>query len=98
MNGQPSSDNGASRLDRIEKLLEMLVGDHVKLVDEHRFLLRAQVVLTEKVDKLADAQQRLTEKVDKLADAQQHTEERLNALISVVDDLVRRPPPPPPRG
>ena len=81
MNGQPSSDNGASRLDRIEKLLEMLVDDHVKLVDEHRFLLRAQVVLTEQVDKLADAQQ--------------HTEERLNALISMVDDIVRRPPPPP---
>ena len=81
MNGQPSSDNGASRLDRIEKLLEMLVDDHVKLVDEHRFLLHAQVVLTEKVDKLADAQQR--------------TQERLNALISVVDDIVRRPPPPP---
>ena len=81
MNGQPSSDNGASRLDRIEKLLEMLVDDHVKLVDEHRFLLRAQVVLTEKVDKLADAQQR--------------TQERFNALSSVVADIVRRPPPPP---
>lgn len=86
MNGQQSSDNGSPRLDRIERLLEALVDDHEKLVDqhpkfadEHRMLLRAQVVLTERVDKLAQAQP--------------HTDERLNALSSVVDDIVRRPPP-----
>ena len=86
MNGPSASGNGASRLDRVEKLLQKLPDDHFEFFEEHKLLLRAQVVLTEKVDKLA-------EKVDKLAEAGQHTDERLNALISVVDGLVRRPPP-----
>lgn len=69
--------NGSDRLDRIEAALDMLIADHVKSAEEHKQLLRAQVVLTDTVQKLAEAQR--------------HTDDRLNALISVVDDLVRRP-------
>jgi len=53
---------------------------------EHQLLLKAQVVLTDRMDKLAD-------RMDKLAASQQHTDERLNALIGVVDGVVRRIPP-----
>jgi hypothetical protein len=87
--------NGSSRLDRIERLIEALVDDHIKLVDEHlkfqqehKLLLTAQVILTERVDKLAENVEKM--RVE-FAEAQRHTDERLNALITVVDGMVRKP-------
>jgi hypothetical protein len=71
-NGQ--QDN-LSRLDRIEIAIEHLINEHEKFHDDHKFLLRAQVVLTDKLDTLAI----------KAAE----TEGKLNALISVVDQNSR---------
>ena len=85
MSGQYSG-NGQSRLDRLEGLMGLLVEGHVKFQEEHKLLLTAQVVLTDRVD-------RLTQTVHELSQAQKHTDERLNALIAVVDDLVRKRPP-----
>ncbi len=59
--------------------MELLITDHLAFNDEHKKLLIAQVVLTDRVDRLAQAQA--------------HTEERLNALIAIVDDLIRKRPP-----
>lgn len=96
----PAAENGDARLDRIEAILEALATRHAALEntldrfqDELQHLLTAQVVLTETVDKLTDKVDQLAEKVDKLADAQNTTQENLNALIAVVDDIVRRLPP-----
>ncbi len=71
--------------------MELLIDDHVKIVDEHKQLLIAQVVLTDRVDKLA---QTLDTAVRELKDSQKHIDERMNALISVVDGVVRRQSPP----
>ena len=79
---------GQSRLDRLEGLMQLLIDDHLKFDDEHKRLLTAQVVLTDRVDKLAAA-------VQELAGAQKHTDERLNVLITIVDGIVRRMPPTP---
>ncbi len=89
MSGQYSG-NGQSRLDRLEGLMGLLVEDHVKFQEEHKLLLTSQVVLTDRVDRLA---QTLDTAVRELSEAQKHTDERLNALIAVVDDLVRKRPP-----
>lgn len=85
-----ANENGTARLDRMERMLEMLIADHVRFQEEHdrfqqehRQLLTAQVVLTDRID-------RLTITVAQLAEQQKATDERLNALISVVDDIVRR--------
>ena len=78
--------NGASRLDRMERLMEMLVSDHVQFADEHKKLLTAQVVLTDRMDKL-------TIRMDQLAQSQQETTGKLDALIQVVDDFIRKRPP-----
>lgn len=78
--------NSQSRLDRMEGLMNLLIEDHVRFDDEHKRLLTAQVILTDRVDKVAIALQ-------ELAESQKHTDERLNALIGVVDDLVRKRPP-----
>jgi hypothetical protein len=74
--------HGLSRLDRIERAIESL-GDEFR--DEHRRLLTAQILLTDRLDKLAKSQQ-------ELFDAQKQTNENLNALILTVDDLIRKPP------
>ena len=50
------------------------------------------MVLTDKVDKLADTLDKLAVSVQELRDAQKHTDERLNALITVVNGLVRNRP------
>ena len=83
---EQNGHNSPTRLDRIEKTLEVLVQSHMEFANDHKMLLRAQVVLTDQVSKL-------TEEVRELRAAQAHTDERLNALISVVDDLVRKRPP-----
>jgi hypothetical protein len=83
-------ENGSARLDRLEGLMAMLIEDHVQFREEHKLLLSAQVLLTERVDKLAVT---LDTAIKELSAAQRHTDERLNALIAVVDHLVRHRPP-----
>jgi hypothetical protein len=78
--------SGSSRLDRLEGIMELLVEDHVRFQEQHKQLLTAQVVLTDRVDKL-------TQGVLELRESQRHTDERLNALISIVDDPIHRRPP-----
>ena len=79
--------HGETRLDRIEKLIAGLsetVAQHVEANDraheqflqEHQLLLRAQVVLADNMAKLDAKMLETTEKLD--------------ALIKVVDDLIRR--------
>ena len=91
-----ANENGSGRLDRIEKVLELLIDDHVQFREEHKLLLTAQVVLTDRLDRLAqtvaqskkDSDERLKATDERL----RATDERLNALITIVDGLIRRPP------
>jgi peptidoglycan hydrolase CwlO-like protein len=106
--GEEHNGNSQSRLDRLEGLMELLITDHLRFSDEHRQLLTSQVLLvdsmdglTKRVDKLASAFHELTEaqalterKIQELTEAQKHTDERMNALITVVDGIVRRGPQP----
>ena len=90
MPGTHENGSGESRLDRVEGLMAFLIEDHVRFSDEHKQLLTSQILLTDRVDQLART---LDTAIQELSAAQKHTDERLNALISVVDDLVRRRPP-----
>ncbi|MSV34985.1 MAG: hypothetical protein EXQ47_05225 [Bryobacterales bacterium] len=45
--------NGQGRLDRLEGLMALLIDDHVQFQQEHKQLLTAQVVLTDRLDRLA---------------------------------------------
>jgi uncharacterized coiled-coil DUF342 family protein len=78
----------------MEKLMELLIQDHLAFRDDLRQLLTAQVVLTERVDKLAQRVDELAKSVQELRESQKDTDEKMNALISVVDGIVRRSPPP----
>ena len=92
MNGEQHNGAGESRLDRMERIMELVIADHVKFQEEHKQLLTAQVVLTDKVDKLADTVAALARHTDERFAA---TDERLNALIHVVDEWIRGHPPRP---
>jgi CII-binding regulator of phage lambda lysogenization HflD len=89
---EPNGD-GPNRLDRMERLVELLVDDHVLFRDEHKRLLTAQVVLSDQMSKLSDQMSKLSDQMSKLAEAQKHTDERLNDLIGVVDGMIRNRPP-----
>lgn len=93
-----AEQNGSSRMDRIEQALELLIADHVRFDEEHKRLLTAQVVLTDRVDKLAIEQKALAmhtnEKFAEVAERFAATDDRLNALITIVDGFIRRPPGP----
>ena len=74
----------------------MLVNEHIQFHEEHRQLLKAQVLLYDATQKLAQAfvqsQTDTNAKFAELAAAQKHTDENLAALINVVDSVVRRLP------
>jgi len=85
------------RFQEISSLLE-------QLINSQKHLLQAQVILSDRQDrseqllaKLLEHQEitgrqlsTLTTTVQDLAEGQKHTDERLNALIAVVDELVRK--------
>ena len=91
-----AEQKGSSRMDRIERALELLTSDHVQFREEHKALLTSQVLLTGKVDKLSDELKALAKHTDeRFAEVTERfaaTDERLNALITVVDGIIRRPP------
>jgi len=79
--------------------MELLIDDHAKFSDEHNKLLTAQVLLTDRVDKLAitvreltEAQKHADEERKELRDGLNELKERMNALITVVDGIIRKPP------
>ena len=94
--GDETNGDKRDRLDRVEQLLEVLVNEHIQFHEEHRQLLKAQVILYDTTQKLAQAlfqsQTDTNAKLVELAAAQKHTDENLAALINVVDSVVRRPP------
>lgn len=85
-----------SRLDRIERVMEFFAAEHEQFREEHRHLLTAQILLTDRLDKFArttdKAIEQLTQSHKELAEAQKHTDQRMDALIAVVDGIIRKPP------
>ena len=95
--------NDPTRLDRIERVIEVLANTQVDMQQDLKILLRGQVVigdalekLTTRVDRLAESHQHLVESHQhlveshqRLMEAQQHTDQRMDALILTVDEIVR---------
>jgi hypothetical protein len=63
-------------------MMEMFITDRVKFGDKHKQLLIAQVVLTDRKD-------RLTTTMQDLAEAQKHTGERIGVLVHMTDGFIR---------
>jgi tetrahydromethanopterin S-methyltransferase subunit G len=78
-NGHQDND---SRLDRIERAVEHIINEHEKLIDDHRQLLKAQVVMVESIDKIGkhivEVDTRLGNRIDEIGG-------KLDGLINMVD-------------
>jgi len=95
--GQNGHNN--PRLDLLEKLMDLLITDHLTFTDEHKKLLTAQVVLTDRLERLAmsvqelrDAQKATDEQIKATDEQIKATDERMSALIVTVDHLIRNRP------
>jgi len=74
--------NGHSnpRMDRLEKLMDLLINDHLSFTDEHKRLLTAQAVLRETIQQLAEAQKRTAEQMKRTAEQIKRTCEQVKNL------------------
>jgi len=92
------NENGSNRLDRIEHALDLLIDDHVQFRDEHKQLLTSQVLLTDRLDKLAqivsEEHKATADRFKEIGERFKETDEKLNALIKIVDGMIRNPPRP----
>jgi len=81
-----SESNGTARLDRMEKLVEVILDVQHDIQQEHKLLLRAQVVMTGEMEKLIkENNQRFAD----LAAAQQRMDDAHTALMGTVDEIIR---------
>lgn len=85
-NGSYSSE----RLDRIEKIVEVLAGVQMQYRDEHQMLLKSQVLMAESITKLAEAQKVTEQRLNALAERVDTVTENMNALIKIVDGMIRK--------
>lgn len=70
-----NNGNQESRLDRMERVLDLVIQGHLAFQDEQKRLLTAQVVMSDQfaklgrqVDRLGEKVERLVDKVDRIAD------------------------------
>lgn len=94
-----AESNGNSRIDRIEKDLEKLVGIVGSQANQIGILLEHGQRTNEFLQRTAEAQLRLAEAQNKLAEAQNkleaaqlETAEKLDALIRIADEWIRNRP------
>jgi len=75
-----------SRMDRIERTLELLVADHEQFRADHKQLLIAQVLQKDEIDELLKVTKEHTTQITAL-------DGRVDKLVSSIGDLIARIPP-----
>ena len=88
----PTPPNGSDRLDRIERLLEMMAERMDLMIDHHdrefKALTRAQVLMQSNLEDLIRSQREHTAQ-------QKSLDARVDKLVSAIGDLILRLPEPP---
>jgi len=81
-----------SRMDRIERALELLIADHEQFRHDHKQLLTAQVLQKDEIDQLLKVTQEHTRQIEAEREARgaEHKvrKQEMAALNKRVDDLV----------
>jgi len=90
MNNGDNANTPERRLTRLEDFVEILTNEHIQFAEEHKRLLTAQVLLTDRIDKLTERMDRLAASQARTDEQLHETDERLNALIRVMDDWIKR--------
>ena len=78
--------DNVSRLDRIEAALEHIIDEHEMFRDEHKRLLTAQVVLTDRMDKLAITVDEIGGKLNGLIDVVQQQSREFHARLTRLEE------------
>ena len=101
MLGSMPEENGSrdTRLDRIERALELLISDHEQFRVDLRQLLTAQVLQKAEIEEhtkqiLAQSEQigNLGDQIGNLRAKDAALDERVDKLVSAIGELVRRMP------
>ena len=74
-----------SRLDRIERAIEHVIGEHETFREEHNRLLRSQVLLQEAQKDLQEAQKKQEKSLERLEVQVSELGGKLNGLIHLVE-------------
>ena len=93
---EPNGDRG-TRLDRIERILELLIADHEQFRVDHKQLLTAQVLQSEEIDKLLKVTQEHSRQIEDERVARKEStaalDKRVNDLVAAIGALIARIPP-----
>lgn len=92
--------NRDTRLDRIERALELLIADHEQFRHDHKQLLTAQVLQKDAIDKLYEITKEQTRQIEEhgrgMRELQQHgsaIDDRIAALVSAIGRMIPGGPP-----
>ena len=90
---QDNGHDSLSRIERLEKIVEVLANVQADMQQDHQMLLRAQIVMTDELAKLAvsmaGSMSKLDARMELLAASQQRTDDALSALMGTVDEIIR---------
>ena len=85
--------NGAGRLDRIERVIELLVNNQLAIQEQHdddfKKLMTWQVLMQDKFEKLTVKVDTIALKVDQQADKVDGVIERIDKLVIAIGELIR---------
>jgi hypothetical protein len=95
-----NENNGESRLDRVERMIEGLTDSHMWLEKSQKDLLRSQILLTdaherterklqELAEQMAVSEQRRSESEQRRDEAMERMDDALTALMGTVDKIIR---------
>jgi predicted nucleic acid-binding Zn-ribbon protein len=86
-----------SRIDRIERALELLIADHEQFRHDHKQLLTAQVLQKDEIDQLLKVTQEHTRQIEEERAARREETAALNKrvddLVGAIGNLISRIPP-----
>jgi len=92
-----TNGNRDTRMDRIEKALEMLIADHGQFRHDHKQLLTAQVLQKDEIDQLLKVTQEHTRQIEAERGARREEmaalDKRVDDLVGAIANLISRIPP-----
>ena len=88
MADSPSNGYDSSRLDRIEKTMELIAAGHARFEEEHRWLVEGQKGLQERQKELQEGQKELQQGQKGLQERQDRLEQSQQKLVHGMQQLL----------
>jgi hypothetical protein len=82
-----------TRMDRIERALELLIADHEQFRADHKQLLIAQVLQKDAIDQLLKLTQEHSQQIQQHSQQIPALDARVDRLVSSIGEFISRLPP-----